>query len=105
MPCLEKLTGDATFCGGVVEEKWQADHVLSHNEGGRHSAENYLAAHKLCNNYRWDYSSEEFQWILKIGIWARRQMETSSSLGLEMVRRFFGTRSKGSAAVDTFKPH
>jgi hypothetical protein len=48
-----------------------------------------LAAHALCNNYRWDYGSEEFQWILKIGVWARRQMETNSALGKAMLRGFF----------------
>lgn len=70
--------------------KWQADHVLAHAGGGPHSIENFLPAHALCNNYRWDYDSEEFQWVLKIGVWARLQMESNSALGATMLERFFG---------------
>jgi hypothetical protein len=46
-------------------------------------------AHALCNNYRWDYSAEEFQWILKIGVWARRQMELESPVGRATLAAFF----------------
>ena len=67
---------------------WQADHVLAHSGGGDHSVENYLAAHSLCNNYRWDYDAEEFQWVLKIGVWARREMERESQLGDAMLAKF-----------------
>ena len=69
--------------------RWQADHVLAHAVGGTHKIDNYLAAHALCNNYRWHYSSEEFQWALKIGVWARKQMESRSDFGNEMLGRFF----------------
>jgi hypothetical protein len=33
-----------------------------------------LPAHSTCNNYRWDYLPEEFQYILKLGVWASTQM-------------------------------
>lgn len=69
---------------------WEADHVLAHSSGGRDDAANYLPAHNLCNNYRWNYSPEEFQWILKIGVWARKQMEGQSELGLHMLQAFHG---------------
>ena len=81
------------ICGGAIDSKWQADHVLAHSGGGHHSLENYLPAHRLCNNYRWDYSSEEFQWILKLGVWARTQIERDTSLGVEMRDRFYGYES------------
>jgi 5-methylcytosine-specific restriction endonuclease McrA len=85
-----KTGGLCHICGGPVGENWQADHVLCHSSGGPHSVENYLAAHPLCNNYRWDYSPEEFQWILKIGVWARTQMANKSSgIGSELAERFF----------------
>jgi HNH endonuclease len=87
---LAKTAGRCHICGGDVVERWQADHVLAHAGGGRHAVDNYLPAHALCNNYRWDYSAEEFQWILKIGVWARRQMERSgSSIGRSMLKGFF----------------
>src|SRR5687767_10382179 len=64
---LSKTGNRCHICGGKIKkgENWQADHVLAHAHGGKNSVENYLAAHSICNNYRWHYGSEEFQWILK----------------------------------------
>ena len=87
---LRKTDGRCHICGGTVVSRWQADHVLAHAGGGRHSAENYLAAHALCNNYRWDYDPEEFQWVLKIGVWARLRMEKGGQLGDLMLSAFAG---------------
>ena len=86
---LDKTGRRCHICGGLIEERWQADHVLAHSGGGQHSAENYLPAHRLCNNYRWDYLPEEFQWILKIGVWAHGQMKNGGTLGSAMLERFF----------------
>jgi hypothetical protein len=88
---LAKTAHRCHICGGNMSAtaSWHADHVLSHSDGGAHSIDNYLPAHSLCNNYRWDYSAEEFQWILKIGVWARRQMESGSALGAELAGQFY----------------
>jgi 5-methylcytosine-specific restriction endonuclease McrA len=86
---LSKTAGRCHICGGPVDTKWQADHVLAHSGGGGHSADNYLPAHSLCNNYRWDYLPQEFQWAIKIGVWARKQMENSTGLGPAMLQAFF----------------
>ena len=86
---LAKTDNRCHICGGRVLHRWQADHVLAHSDGGPHSVENYLAAHALCNNYRWDYSPEEFQWIIKVGVWAKSQMEGASQFSLEILKRFF----------------
>src|SRR5262245_16768546 len=65
---LRKAGGRCHLCGGpIIGHDWQADHVLAHSTGGAHSIDNYLPAHSLCNNYRWHYDTEEFQWILKLG--------------------------------------
>ena len=73
---LAKTAGHCHICGGsVVGTTWNADHVLAHSTGGAHTIDNYLPAHGLCNNYRWDYSAEEFQLILKLGVWAKTQIE------------------------------
>ena len=89
MNVLAKTGRRCHICGGDVSARWQADHVLAHSGGGAHSAANYLPAHTLCNKYRWDYDPEEFQWVLKIGVWARKLMEDGSQLGSEMLRCFF----------------
>jgi hypothetical protein len=86
---LAKTARRCHICGGRVLDGWRADHVLPHSSGGAHNVKNYLAAHALCNAYRWDYSPQEFQWVMKIGVWARLQMEKRSSLGLEMIKRFY----------------
>lgn len=86
---LRKTAGRCHICGGAVEDFWQADHILAHSSGGASAHENFLPAHALCNNYRWDYSSEEFQWVLKIGVWARKKMEDPTGIGSEMLNQFF----------------
>lgn len=78
---LEKTDGRCHICGGEVGVKWHADHVLAHSAGGEHSADNYLPAHPTCNNYRWDYLPEEFELIMKLGVWARTQIENETSVG------------------------
>ena len=73
---LRKTDGRCHVCGGLIEGLWQADHVLAHSGGGDHSVDNYLPAHRTCNNYRWDYLPDEFQEILRMGVWLRTQIET-----------------------------
>lgn len=85
---LRKTDGRRHICGGEINGKWQADHVLAHSGGGTHSVENYLPAHALCNNYRWDYTEEEFQWILMLGVWVRTQIERETRVGREAAARF-----------------
>jgi HNH endonuclease len=86
---LQKTAARCHLCGGEIKQnKFAADHVLSHAAGGKHELDNYLAAHRLCNGCRWFYLPEEFQWILKIGVWSRKQMEDRTAIGLEMVERF-----------------
>lgn len=78
---LKKTSGRCHICGGLIEGAWEADHVFSHSLGGKHSVENYLPAHPTCNNYRWFYGNEEFQWILKLGVWLRTQIEKETEVG------------------------
>lgn len=85
---FRKTGGRCHICGGSVDGKWQADHVFPHSAGGAHAADNYLPAHALCNNYRWDYSADEFQAILKLGVWVRREIMHKSTLGLEVADRY-----------------
>lgn len=76
--CRAKTGGPCHICGGLIDGRWQADHVLAYSGGGGHAADNYLPAHELCSIYRWDYLAEEFQEILKLGVWARTQIERCS---------------------------
>ena len=87
---LKKTGRRCHICGGKIKrnEKWQADHVHAYSKGGEHSAENYLPAHITCNNYRWYYSPEEFQEILKLGIWIRTQIIKKTSIGGDVAESF-----------------
>ena len=78
---LKKTDGRCHICGGLIEGAWQADHVLAHAAGGGHSVDNYLPSHKTCNNYRWNYHPDEFQEILRLGVWLRTQIEKQNKFG------------------------
>ena len=86
---LQKTDGRCHLCGGAIEgTAWDADHVLAHSGGGAHAVDNYLPAHRLCNNYRWHYSPGEFRQILKLGVWARTQIERRTKVGQAIGERF-----------------
>lgn len=86
---LRKAGGRCHICGGAIGgSDWEADHVFAHCTGGTHSLDNYLPAHSICNNYRWYYGTQEFQWILKLGVWLRTQIETKKKIGLEAAKHF-----------------
>jgi len=76
------------ICGGDIEDNWQADHVMAHSGGGTHDVNNYLPAHPTCNNYRWDYLPEEFELIMKLGVWTRTQIDKGSSVGRAVAEQF-----------------
>lgn len=91
---LGKTGGRCHVCGGVISGPWHADHVFPHSGGGEHETDNYLPAHALCNNYRWDYTAEEFQQILKLGVWIRTQIERETSIGLRVAVQYVAHESR-----------
>jgi len=101
---LAKTDGRCHICGGDIEGSWQADHVLAHSGGGHCERDNYLASHALCNNYRWDYLPEEFQIILKLGVWARTQIERRTSLGDNISARFVAYETKRASRRKSVRP-
>ena len=85
---LRKTNSRCHICGGKIKGKWQADHVLSYSSGGEHAEDNYLPAHSTCNNYRWHYSPEEFQEIMKLGIWIKTQIINQTSVGTQAADKY-----------------
>src|SRR5262245_32514708 len=94
---FKKTAGRCHICGGTIEGAWEADHVFSHSLGGQHAADNYLPAHPICNNYRWFYGTEEFQWILKLGVWLRTQIEKETETGRFAAKTFCATERVSAA--------
>jgi hypothetical protein len=86
---LRKTGGRCHICGGLIDGvEWDADHVMAHATGGHHAVDNYLPAHSLCNAYRKHFEADEFQWILKLGVWIRTQIANETRLGLIAGRGF-----------------
>ena len=71
-----------------------ASRVIAHSAGGTHEVDNYLPAHTTCDNCRWDYLPEEFQYILKLGVWARTQIEHGTTLGNSVASAFAGYETR-----------
>lgn len=86
-----KTDGKCHVCGHDVSvDKFEADHVKSHSKGGLGYLDNFLATCRTCNNYRWDYQPDEIRWILKLGIWSRKQIENNTPLGQDIAKAFMG---------------
>ena len=84
-----KTNGRCHFCGiKVPVNNFQADHVVCHVRGGEHVEDNYLPSCFICNNYRWHYLPGELQIILKMGVWARTQVEHQTMIGLDIANKF-----------------
>ena len=96
---LSKTGARCHICGGKIEGKWQADHVLAHSAGGGHAEENFLPAHAVCNNYRWHYSAEEFQLILKLGVMVRTMVEKGVGPGSDIAEAFVKHEGKRSGRM------
>jgi hypothetical protein len=99
---LAKTDSRCHICGiAVTISDFEADHVKSHSAGGIHSENNYLASCRTCNNYRWHYSSEEIQIILKLGVWAKTKITSDPVFGLEIANSFvkyeMGVRNRRKA--------
>ena len=86
---LSKTDGRCHLCGIELDGKnFQADHVKPHSSGGVHNENNYLPSCSTCNNYRWHYSPEEIQVILKMGVWVKTKVSNDPSLGLAIANAF-----------------
>lgn len=80
---FEKTSGQCHVCGAEINlNSFQADHVKPFSSGGNDIVDNFLPACSQCNNYRWDYSPSEIQWILKLGVWLKTKIQTKSEEGL-----------------------
>jgi hypothetical protein len=91
---LEKTDARCHVCGIELSTNFQADHVKCHSSGGDHNVANYLPACKLCNNYRWNYSAEELQWIIKLGVWTKTQIENETAIGKALAEKFVQHESR-----------
>jgi hypothetical protein len=96
---LEKTNHRCHICGGRIRRsgKWCADHILAYSHGGPHAIDNYLPAHVTCNSYRRNFGPEEFQWILKLGVWMRGQIAREDRVAMQVADRFVKHQQRTAA--------
>ncbi|MEW4923255.1 HNH endonuclease [Algibacter sp. 2305UL17-15] len=84
-----KTEGLCHICGCELNiNKFEADHVKPHSQGGNEITDNFLPSCSKCNNYRWNYSPEEIQWILKLGVWLKTKIQERDNIGLRTASEF-----------------
>ena len=86
---LQKTGSRCHICGGLIEgNDWVADHIAPHSKGGENSVDNFLPAHQTCNHYKWDFTPEEIQEILKLGVFMRTQIVKRTKIGMNVAAKF-----------------
>jgi hypothetical protein len=86
---LSKTGNCCHICGQELDvSNFQVDHIVPLSIGGSSEIENCLAACNLCNSYRWNYLPEELGWIMKVGVWAKTQMEFETEIGKSISESF-----------------
>jgi HNH endonuclease len=86
---LAKTNSRCHICGVEIKlNNFHADHVKTHSSGGVHEESNYLPSCQTCNSYRWHFSPEELQIILKLGVWVKGQLLRNSQLGQDIAKEF-----------------
>lgn len=89
MAVLAKTDSHCHMCGIELESKgFHANHVKPHSAGGQHAEHNYLASCATCNKLRANFSSEEIQLVLKLGVWAKSKIIDGSPLAKEISDAF-----------------
>ena len=94
---LSKTAQKCHICGGKIKGSWDADHVHPHSKRGAHCEDNYLPAHPICNSYRKCFDPEEIQWILKLGVWLKTQIEKETKVGQSAAEAFCKYEKRRSA--------
>lgn len=84
----EKTSGRCHICWCILNNWFEADHVKNHTSWWLDTVDNFLPSCKTCNNYRRHYSSEELQWILKLGVRVKSQIIKNNKLWLEVWEKF-----------------
>ena len=85
---FEKTGGLCHICGGELGAKWAADHVKPAAIGGRSTTDNFLPACHTCNRLKWHRTPETIRLIMRLGIYARKQIQHDTPLGRKLVKLF-----------------
>lgn len=108
---LKKTDKKCHVCGKRLSlDHFEADHVKSRSRGGNNSIDNFLPACRTCNNYRWHYLPQEINWILKLGVWAKTEIQKGTTIGTMMGEKFITYETqrenrRKKSRVPSSRPH
>ena len=92
---LEKAGYKCHVCGGPVTlSNFHANHVAPHSSSANSRIDNFLPSCNVCNRARWFFDPEEIQWILKLGIFVKTEIEKKSVLGKEIAEKYIKAKFK-----------
>ncbi len=83
-----KTEGKCHICGGELDNKWHADHVLPHASGGKDTVANFLGSCSVCNMARWYFFPDEIQLILKLGRMAQAEIRKDTTFGRSIAKKY-----------------
>jgi 5-methylcytosine-specific restriction endonuclease McrA len=84
----EKTGGLCHICGGKLDRKWAADHVMPAATGGANTIDNFLPACYSCNRLKWHRAPEVIRLIMQLGIYARKEIQRDTLLGRQIDKLF-----------------
>jgi len=84
----EKTGGLCHICGGKLDPKWAADHVMPAATGGKNTIDNFLPACHVCNRLKWHRAPEAIRLIMQLGIYARKEIQHDTPLGRQIATLF-----------------
>ena len=80
-----KTGGTCHVCGGRAGKRWHADHVKPRRLGGTSEDSNYLPTCQECNRLRWGYPPEVLRFIMRLGVYAKKEIREETPLGKALI--------------------
>jgi 5-methylcytosine-specific restriction endonuclease McrA len=97
----DKTGGLCHICGGKLDPKWAADHVMPAATGGKNTIDNFLPACYTCNRLKWHRAPDAIRLIMQLGIYARKEIQRDTPLGRQIDKLF---RKKEKLNLSRRKP-
>ncbi|MFA6422220.1 MAG: HNH endonuclease signature motif containing protein [Candidatus Buchananbacteria bacterium] len=89
---FNKTGGFCHFCGQKLllnakrgdKERWNVDHAVPLERGGKDEISNFLPICRTCNRLRWNFPSEKIRELFRLGMIAYKETLKKSEVGKEI---------------------
>jgi len=93
--CLKKTGSKCHLCGRRLTLKsCRIDHVKHRARGGEDADWNYLPSCAACNVLRWQMLPDEITEVMRLGVWARGEIERATSAVGRIMANAFAKKEK-----------